>query len=123
MRRFCAAAILVVFAAVLVGGTGCPWRGRFNTLRLVNGSADFITEMRVVYTGDPVWSGNWLPNDLAPGETRDFGGIEDAHLNVLIVVDRPAPEDEYTFTNVPFAGGQTYVFTVTSDDVVLDVFP
>ncbi len=121
MRGLCAAAMVFMCVVVLLGGTGCPLRD--NTLRIVNESDDLVTELRVVYTGDPVWSGNWLPEDLTPGASRAFGDIETARLDVLIVVDRPAPDDQYEFDNVLFSGGRTFVFTVTNDDAALTVIP
>jgi hypothetical protein len=113
----------LVLAVLLVAVTGCPLPERYNTLRIINESDDLVTELRVVYTGDPVWSGNWLPEDLTTGMARQFGDIEDAKLDVLIVVDRPAPDDRYEFINVHFFGGRTYEFTVTNDDVDLAIIP
>jgi len=61
------ATLVVLFAVVLVGGAGSPLR--CNSLRTVNESGDLVTELGGVYSGDPVWSGNWLPEDL----TTDTG--------------------------------------------------
>jgi hypothetical protein len=113
----------LVLAVVLVAVAGCPLPERMNTLWIVNESADLVTELRVVFSGDPQWSGNWLPEDLDTGEARQFVDVENAKLDILVVVNRPAPNDQYVFLNQHFFGGRTYQITVTDDDAELVVVP